>query len=212
MRKTLVLSLLLMLMLSPVLYGQERDTTWMETDKVVLEQLFWEELFAKPITLSRDVPDNLKRIKKQLYVSENGWYETESVQNTSFFRRTSTAWLPVCESALPMESIMTLLTGYSELKHYTVDLEQHRYGYTTVRGQVSLNQLLAYCLNTGCKPYVGVESTEENCITASLFMVNHQQGYCHTFKFEIEQRLLDKDSGIFTATAFTYTPIHNVSQ
>lgn len=212
MHKTLVISLLLMLTLSPLLYGQERDTTWMEADKVSMEQLFWDELFSKPVTLSRDVPDNLKKIKKQLYVSENGWYETEAVQNTSFFRRTSAAWLPVCESALPLESVMTLLTGYSELKHYTVDLEQRRYGYTSARGQVSLNQLLAYCLNTGCQPYVGVESTEGDCIIASLFMVNHHQGYCHTFKFKIEQRLLDKDTGVFTATAFTYTPIYNARQ
>lgn len=212
MRKTLVISLLLLLLFSPGVKSQEKDGMLQGKDKVELEQLFWDELFAFSTSLSRDVPDNLQRIKSRLYVSENGWYETEAAQNTAFFYRTQSAWTPVCESDMPVESVMTLLTGYSIFKDYTVRLEQHRYGYETVQADVPLNQLLAYCLEAGCKPYVGIESSESDIIVASLFMVNHQFGYCHTFKFEIEKYLLDQVSGTFTASAYTYTPIHNLGK
>lgn len=186
--------------------------SYQQQDKVALEEAFWAGAFSANDTISLSIPTNLKKVKANLFISENGWYETESVQNSSFFKRTATGMIPVCESSSPIESVITLLCAYVGDKHYMVDLTQIKYGYQSVRGELALEQLLSYCINMGCKPYVGIESIVDDSITASMFMVNHPQGYCHTFKFEIDKKLLDQNSGTFSATAYTYTPIHNLSK
>lgn len=181
-------------------------------DKVELEQVFWNELIVFRPKGKALRPDNPKRIDQNLYVSENGFYETESVQNTAFFKKSLFSWVPVCDSSFPRESVMTLLTGYTGKRKYTVHLLQHRYKFGTAETEVPLSLLLEYCMNMGCTPYVGIESAEGDTLAATLFMVNAEQGYCHTFHFKLDKALLDLDEGIFLAEAYTFTPINNLKQ
>ena len=154
----------------------------------------------------------MKRIDKNLYVSEGDWYETESVQNTSFYKRNIFGYQPVCESARPVESVMTLLTGHIGKKNFVVHLLQHRYSFGYAETDIPLSFLLEYCLSMDCTPYVGIEKQTEEILSAVLFMVNHDEGYCHTFKFEIPVSVLDGEDGQFVAEAYTYTPINNLSE
>lgn len=190
----------------------EGKDTLSDMNKIELERFFWDGLHAYKSGHQRTRPDNLQRIGQSLYVSDNGWYETESIKNASFFKRAHFTYLPVCESALPVESAMTLLTGYTAKKQYSVHLLQHRYGFSKAETDVPLSQLLDYCMDSGCTPYVGIVSYEGDKVAASLFMVNVEQGYCHTFKFSIPKALLDSDEGEFSAEVYTYTPIHNLEQ
>ena len=181
-------------------------------DKVQLEQEFWDGLqvfIPKGLKASQG---DLKRIEKNLYVSEQGWYETESVQNTAFFRKWMFGWIPLCESDRPAESAMTLLTGHTGKKQYTVQLKQHRYKYGMSETEVPLALLLEYCLSQGCIPYAGVESTSDGRVVATLFMVNADAGYCHTFKCEMDSTMLDSEEGTIEAEAYTFTPIHNLAK
>lgn len=183
-----------------------------EKDKPELEQAFWEGLQVYvPKGLDLRVK-NAKRIEKNLYVMENGWYETESVQNTAFFRKSLFLWLPVCESARPSESVMTQLTGHTGKKRYAVHLLQHRYKFGTAETEIPLPLLLEYCMSMGCTPYVGIESLAEGTIDATLFMVNPEAGFCHTFRFTIDQALLDEEEGMLQAEVYTFTPINNLKQ
>ena len=183
-----------------------------EKDKVELEQAFWDGLLVYRPKGKSLCPDNPKRIDKDLFVNEGGFYETESVQNTAFFKKALFSWIPVCESARPVESVMTLLTGYTGKKEYTVHLMQHRYKFGMAETDVPLELLLEYCFVMGCTPYVGIESQEDDCVVATLFMVNPKSGYCHTFKFIIEKSLLDLEKGEIQAEAYTFTPINNLRQ
>ena len=181
-------------------------------DKVELEEAFWDGLLIyRPIGKAM-APVNPRRIDKNLYVSENGWYESESIQNTAFFRKALFSWSPLCESAFPVESVMTLLTGHTGKKTYSVHLLQHRYKFGTAETDVPLALLLEYCRRMDCTPYVGIESQDEDRVIATLFMVNAHDGYCHTFKFTIDTALLDAETGEFQAEAYTFTPINNLKQ
>ncbi len=179
-------------------------------DKAELDAFFITGLRMAGPAASRALPSNLSRIGKDLYVSENGYYETPSVQNCAFFQKRQNRYYPVCESRLPKESVMTLLTGYLGSKRYTAHLKQFAYNYSTVEVDVPLTQLLAYCLENGCTPYVGIEKCDRKDIRASLFMVNEKLGYCHTFKVDMHPSLLDQEEGPMDVSVHSFTPIHNL--
>lgn len=181
-------------------------------DKAELDAFFFKSLCAYQSENCRAIPDNLARVGKNLYLSENGYYETPAVRNSSFFRKHHSTYYPVCESKLPMESIMTLLTAYPGDKQYTVHLVQHAYGYSRVEVDVPMMHMLSYCLTNGCTPYVGIEECNNKGITASLFMVNENLGYCHTFKFTADIAILDNETGLLNASVHTFTPIHSLSR
>ena len=181
-------------------------------DKVSLEQLFMETLVCYQGSLALPVPDNLQRIHKNLYVSDFGYYKAESVRAVSYFRKTSGQYKPIRERSSPVESIVTLLSGYTGTSHYTVSLKQHCYNYQTIEVEVPLNQLLAFCIvECGFVPYVGIESEEGKYVTATLFLVNKQLGYSHTFMFRIDPAILEHEEGLLPAEAYTFTPINNLA-
>ena len=181
-------------------------------DKPELDASFISGLSSYNVLVKNIVPDNLSRIDNNLYVSENGYYETPDVQNCSFYRKRILSYEPICNSSLPKESIMTLLTAHARSNQFTVHLTQYEYNYSKVKLDVSLDQVLGYCLNSGCTPYVGIEQCDDTKIVASLFMVNEDLGYCHTFKFVMSPSILGKGNGNIDASVYTFTPIHNISK
>lgn len=181
-----------------------------EKDKTVLEKHFMDGLAAHVPETRESIPTNLTRIDQNLYVSDNGFYETEAVRNSSYFHREALSFKSVCESALSVESVMTLLSGYTDKTNYVIHLTQYCYNHSTVEVDVPLSQLLGFCMSEGFVPYVGIESPGPDIIVATLFLVNQQLGFCHTFQFMIDPNLLDQREGFFSASGYTYTPIDNL--
>ena len=209
MRKILtILYFILAIIPSCPLLAQEQNSV--QGDKVALETAFLLGLKSYSHEGSATIPVHLSRMGKSLYVSDNGSYGTESVRNVSFFERTGKGFAPVCGSSMPVESVTTLLTGYSTGKEYVANVLFHLYGYKTRIIEVSLDQLTGYCMSEGSIPFVGVEDSEGDLVSATLFMVNNRQGYCHTFKFEIPKTMLDNAEGSFSAEAYICTPINNL--
>ena len=183
-----------------------------EKDKTELEKHFMDGLAAYSPGKPLKTPSNLARIDKSLYVSDNGFYETEAVRNRSYFQKDYFLYRPVCDASLPVESVMTLLCGYTDKTNFSVHLTQHCYSHATVEVDVALSQLLGFCMEEGFLPFVGIESSDTELVVATLFLVNTQLGYSHTFQFKIDPLLLDEKEGYFTAEGYTFTPIHNLKQ
>lgn len=179
-------------------------------DKPELDTFFIREVMSFRKKTQERIPDNLSRIDENLYVSENGFFESKAIQSTSFFRKRLLTYHPVWETESPTESVMTLLTAYTGGRQFQVHLLQNGYGYSSTKVDIPLEQLLGYCMESGCTPYVGIESNGKDLIVATLFMVNLHLGYCHTFKFSIRKDLLASKVGAMDATAYTFTPIHNI--
>lgn len=173
-----------------------------------LEKDFIQKVTAPRKVKKREIPRNLKRVDRDLYVAENGFFEIASAQNSAFFRKKGISFQPVCESSLPVESVLTLLTGYNRRKDYAVQTSFHQYGYQTVEKTVPLEVLIEGCLEDGCVPYVGIETRNEETLVATLFMVNRSFGYSHTFQFTVSPEILDKPAGILSARAHLYTPLY----
>ena len=173
-----------------------------------LENEFIRNVTAERKIKKREVPGNLKRVDRDLYVSENGFYEIEPAQNTAFFRKKGLTYVPLCESAQPVESVMTLLTGFIRKKDYSVQAAFHQYGFKTTEMAVPLNNMINCCLEEGCTPYVGIESKEGDAVVATLFMVNRTFGYAHTFRFTLNTEILERAAGVLQARAYLYTPLY----
>lgn len=174
-----------------------------------LEKGFLQALTAGGKVVKREIPGNLKRVERELYVSENGFYEIEASQNSAFFRRKGLSFQPLCESSRPVESVMTLLTGHIRKKDYSVRATFHQYGFVRTELSVSLERLIGRCLDEGCVPYVGIESNDGESVVATLFMVNAPLGYAHTFHFTVNTALLDSTAGVLQARAYLYTPLNH---
>ena len=181
-------------------------------DKHELDSLFINGICSSSLFRAQTIPYNLSRIGENLYVSENGFYELPSIQNSSFFRKQSHLYYPVCDSKHPKESVLTLLSAHTGSKNYIVHLTYHTYNYSQIQVDVPLTQLLGFCLDNGCTPYIGIEQCGDLRILATLFMLNEGLGYCHTFSFYIDKAVLDKDNGTFDAHVYSFTPIHNLSK
>ena len=184
-----------------------------EIDKPAMEKFFMDGLARYEGPLDRPVPDTLQRIDNNLYVSDAGHWETEQVRAVSYFRKVDGRYVPLRDRKLPLESVATLLCGYTGDSNYTVLLQQHRYNYALEEVEVSLERLLGFCIREcGFMPYVGVEYSDENRIKATLFLVNEQLGYSHTILFTVDPEVLDRESGRIQAEAYTFTPIHNLAR
>ena len=204
MRKTI--SILLTLALAFTAFAQEPD-------KVELEKRFMEGLALYEGPFERPIPDNLERIDKDIYASDKGNYEIESVRTVAFFRRVKGQYIPLREKDKPENSIATLLCGYTGDTDYTVALKQHRYNYATAEVDVSLNRLLGFCINgCGMTPYVGFEKKDGDIYKATLFLVDQERGHTHTFHFQIDRHILDSKTGRMSAEGYTFTPIHNLAK
>lgn len=173
-----------------------------------LEKDFLRKVTAERKIKKREVPRNLKRVDRDLYVSENGFFEIEQAQNTAFFRKKGVSYVPLCESAQPVESVMTLLTGFIRKKEYSMQAAFHQYGFKTTEMAVPLDHLIDCCLEEGCTPYVGIESKDGGSVVATLFMVNRSLGYTHTFRMTLDPAILDRAAGVLQARAYLYTPLN----
>lgn len=174
-----------------------------------LEKEFLRQVSADRRVARREIPGNLKRVDRDLYVSENGFYEIAAAQNTAFFRKKGLFFQPVCESSLPVESLMTLLTGYIRKKDYSARVSFHQYGYHNTEVTVPLERLIDCCLAEGCTPYVGIESQKDDSVVATLFLVNAPLGYAHTFQFTVNPAVLDRTDGVLKARGYLYTPLYS---
>ncbi|MCR5709164.1 MAG: hypothetical protein K6G79_01645 [Bacteroidales bacterium] len=182
-----------------LLTGEKKD----ELEKGFIRKVTGER---KPV--KREIPRNMKRVDRDLYVSENGFYETEAAQNSAYFRKKGLFYQPVCESSLPVESVMTLLTGHIRRKDYSVMVSFHQYAYRNTEMTVPLDAIVASCLEEGCTSYVGIESKNDDTVVATVFMVNRALGYSHTFQLTVPTEILDKPSGTLSARAYLYTPLY----
>lgn len=111
----------------------------------------------------------------------------------------------------PIESLRNLLSISSIQNNYTIEVKLNKYGFKQEIFNCPLSQLIDFCLQEGCKPYVGIEKVEENTITAVLIMVQPYYGYNHIFKVEFNPETLRDKSGIIHCIVNVYIPTHNVS-
>lgn len=111
----------------------------------------------------------------------------------------------------PIESLFNLFTGIEIENQYSLNIKLVKYGYNVDEFIVPLKNWLAFCAQSGCVPYFGIISKEEDTIVGELIMQNKSLGYCHVMKLTLDSSSLKDRTGTIHARLNSYIPMSNVS-
>lgn len=183
-----------------------------ERDKVALEDGFASIIIAGSgkdagLDLSLYVKD-----RGRIYRMSGGSYHVDSIRGDSFAVMKGHSLVPLVRPAFPAESVMTIFTNPAASRDIMLTLTHHMFGFRTERHLFNLSDFTASCMAEGCRVYVGVEELGKSSITATVFLVNKDRGYCHVMKTMFPPEILETASGEVTADIHTYIPIDNISE
>ncbi len=109
----------------------------------------------------------------------------------------------------PLQSLANLLTGVDVENQFEMDIRSVR-GFESDKFTVPLKSWIAFFIQSGCTPYFGVISYDEQEIVALLLMRNKELGYLHSMKFSINSNTLKEKKGVLYAKLYSYIPFKNL--
>lgn len=132
------------------------------------------------------------------------------VNANRYYKKTDEMYSLLYSEDFPKETMANLVTGLEVDNSFVLDVKLVKYGYQKEQIQIPLRRWVAFCLQTGCKPYFGAERMENNQIQGELLMRNEELGYCHVMKMMFDPSILREKTGIIQARLNIYVPISNI--
>lgn len=113
--------------------------------------------------------------------------------------------------AHPAETSANMMLCQQMPGNYALHITQVLYGFNKTEYNVPLRQWIAFCQNSGCKLYYGVESiSDAGDIRAVVLAVNAAENYNHVLTVDIPQHIITDQQGIILSHLYSYVPTHNV--
>ena len=111
----------------------------------------------------------------------------------------------------PAESIANMMLSYQMPGAFDVNITQVSYGFRKTIFTAPLHQWIAFCQNSGCQLYVGIENIDTSeAIRAVVFAVNEAENYNHVLTVDVPFELIRIQRGTIEAKLYPYVPTHNV--
>ena len=111
----------------------------------------------------------------------------------------------------PAESASNILLSLKAKGQYDLKVTQVSYGFKKTVFNVPLRQWIAFCQNSGCVLYVGIEDiSEKGEVSAVVLAVNEAENYNHVLTVTIPQVTIHDKKGSLNARLYPYVPTHNV--
>ena len=111
----------------------------------------------------------------------------------------------------PAETASNMLLSLKAKGNYDLKVTQVSYGFKKTVFYVPLRQWIAFCQNSGCTLYVGIEDiSEKGQISAVVLAVNEAENYNHVLTVTIPQETIHDKKGSLEARLYPYVPTHNV--
>lgn len=111
----------------------------------------------------------------------------------------------------PAETLANLMLSTQARGQYEINVTQISYGFQKKVFQVPLRQWIAFCQNSGCQLYFGIENMDEQGdISAVVLAVNQAENYNHVMTISINTEMIDAQKGTIEARLYPYVPTHNV--
>ena len=111
----------------------------------------------------------------------------------------------------PAESVANMMLSTNARGHYDIGMTQISYGFQKRVYQVPVRQWIAFCLQSGCRLYYGVEDIgAEGEVRAVVLAVNEAENYNHVLIVCIPADIIDQQQGTIDARLYPYVPTHNV--
>lgn len=117
----------------------------------------------------------------------------------------------ISSSNHPAETLANMMLSTQACGQYDINVTQISYGFQKKVFQVSLRQWIAFCQNSGCQLYFGVENiNEQGDISAVVIAVNQAENYNHVLTISTNTEVIDAGKGIIETRLYPYVPTHNV--
>lgn len=190
--------------------GTPRESGKVSVKTPRAEDGFEASLTIQPSKTSRDI-STLKEVENGLFLSDAGRYVSDNVRSQSYFTIQGDELLPLVDVSHLIPSVKTILTCAEAGDGIMMKITQHKYGFKTDVYEKPLGVVIASCVADGCRPYVGIDSSDSSSVIASLFMVNVSEGYTHVFKVLIPSEVISMKRGTISADLNAYSPITDSS-
>lgn len=154
--------------------------------------------------------DYMEKNDKGLYTIDEGWYITEKLQSTSYFKADDAGKVsPVFDDKFRIESVYTLFNFPAS---FGIQAHVKQRAYHGNRSfDLPLAQLLKCMRDEGCILYTGITDISQEGFSGTIFAVNQSMGFQHQLRFKIKPQLFQKvnTSKSIDITMYNYIPIHN---
>ena len=122
---------------------------------------------------------------------------------------------PVFNSDRCVESIMNLFTGYDIEKAADIRLSiRHKiFGLKEQPIETTIQKFVAYSMQSGCVPYVGIISVgkdDSRLADVLVIMHNRQLGYNHVLRVSVPLECISEGSGTSSARLNAFVPSSNI--
>ena len=139
----------------------------------------------------------------------NNYILKEINSDTYFVRDEKSRLIPLYDMKYPSETISNLFNSLLKGK-FVLNITQRMYGKGMSQYAVSHEKLYAYCVRTGCQPYVGIEAMDENSVKAVVVYENDLYGYNHLLYVDVDLKVLQAGKGLIAAEIYCYIPTYNL--
>lgn len=168
-----------------------------------------EELFRYTVRTDNDTLPRRDELKKawqdNYYTLKGGAYLMDNLNANQYFEiDKSDKFIPIYNKVYPIESLANLMTTNLISNDYILDISFRKYGFKTDTINVPLKTWIGYCKGTGCKPYFGIISLDENTAVCELVMHNNSMGYNHIMKLSFPMDNFESRKGRIKARLNSY--------
>lgn len=145
------------------------------------------------------------------YIKKGAWYEAETINATTYFRKQDdNTFVPVIDAHFIEESVANILLCPAAAESFTYDITMHRYGFVEKRFSVPIRQWIDYCSQKGCSIYCGIESVNSKEVRATVIAVNLNLNFNHLLTITVPIETIEKGGGIVKAELNAFIPTHNI--
>lgn len=111
----------------------------------------------------------------------------------------------------PAETAANMLLCMEAAIGYSINITQLCYGFKKNTFCVPLQQWIAFCHNTNCELYFGLEDiNDKGDMKAVILAVNEHENYNHVLTVSVPSVSIEEHRGILNARLYPYVPTHNV--
>ena len=147
---------------------------------------------------------------KDYYIKRGGWYNTETLNATTYFKKNGSSFTPVVDINFIEESVADILLCPAAAESFMVDITMRGYGYKNTQFTVPLHQWIDYCEQKGCNIYCGIESVDTQEVKATVIAINQTLNFNHLLTVTVPLTTIDNGKGTINAKLDAFIPTHNI--
>lgn len=152
-----------------------------------------------------------------LLVDRAGCYLDSSLKSERYYTRSAdgVSLEPVFDSDMLEESILNLFTDsdIEEAGNVRLSICHKIFGLKEQTVETSIRNFVAYSMQNGCKPFVGIVSVDgDNARLADVLVIMHneQLGYNHVLRVSLPLECISDGSGTSSARLNAFVPSSNI--